>query len=278
MASPCYVSVFFLIKWRGFEKAKCIMRIECKDNLEMMQELQSESIDLIYGDILYGTGRKFGDYQDLKADDQKIINDFYFPRIKEMHRILKNTGTIYLQMDYRIVHWLRCIMDGVFGYHNFLNEIIWNYNSAPRKKNCFGHRHDNILRYSKTKDFYFNEDEVREPYSLSAPRGYEKEKYYNDNGKVMGDVWQLNMLGQNDKTERVDYDTQKPKTLLRRIIKSSSKEKDVVADFFLGSGTTAVVCKELNRDFIGCDINKRAVEITTKRLSAVCISPLLNFT
>lgn len=233
----------------------------------MMDELQDESIDLIYCDILYGTGRKFNDYQDLKAD-AKVIAEFYMPRVKEMYRLLKSTGTIYLQMDYRINHWVRMILDNIFGYDNFRNEIIWHYNSAPRKRGCLGNRHDTILRYTKSDIFIFNEDEVREPYSLSAPRGYEKEKYYHPNGKVMGDVWQLNMLGQNDKTERVNYDTQKPKLLIERIIKLSSNKNDVVADFFLGSGTTAVICKKLEREFIGCDINERAIEITMKRLGA----------
>ncbi len=183
-----------------------------------------------------------------------------------MHRVLTNNGQIYIQCDYRIIHWVRCILDDVFGYENFRNELIWHYNSAPKKKNCFGYRHDNILRYSKSDLFIFNDAEVREPYSLSAPRGYEKEKYYNPLGKVMGDVWQINMLGQNDKTERVGYATQKPEALIERIVKSSSNEGDLVADFFAGSFTTAAVCAKLNRNFIGCDISDKAVEIGRKRL------------
>lgn len=242
------------------------MEIKHTENLLFMQSLESESIDLIYCDLLYGTGKNFIHFQDLKPSKQ-IIDDFYYSRIKEMFRLLKNTGTIYLQMDYKIVHWVRCLLDNVFGYDNFRNEIIWSYNSAPRKKNCFGHRHDNILRYSKTDNFTFNENEVREPYSLTAPRGYEKEFYYNPLGKVTGDVWQINILGQNDKTERNGYPTQKPKKLIERIIKSSSNEGDLVADFFLGSGTTAVVCQELKRRFIGCDISEKAIRITTQRLS-----------
>lgn len=160
-------------------------------------------------------------------------------------------------------------MDDVFGYHNFRNEIIWHYNSAPRKKNCFGYRHDTILRYTKSDTFTFNDDKVREPYSLTAPRGYEKEKYYNPLGKVMGDVWQLNILGQNDKTERVGYATQKPEALLERIILSSSNEGDTIGDFFLGAGTTAVICKKFKRNFVGCDINPASIEITNKRLAAL---------
>ncbi len=239
------------------------MIIECSDNLEFMKNIESNSIDLIYSDILFGTGRKFKDYQDLKPIKSEI-ESHYIPRIQEMHRILKDTGTIYLQMDTKINHWIRCIMDDIFGYDNMRNEIIWSYNTAPRKKNDFGKRHDIIYRYSKTDNYKFNPQ--REPYSLSAPRGYEKEKYYHPEGKVIGDVWTMNILGQNDKKERVGYDTQKPLHLVERIIKSSSDEDDLVADFYMGSGTTAVACKTLNRKFIGCDISQRAVDLSIERL------------
>lgn len=239
------------------------MRIECQDNLDFMRTIDSNSVDLIYCDVLFGTGRKFSDYQDLKPE-KKIIEEHYIPRIKEMYRVLKSTGTIYLQMDTKINHWIRCIMDDIFGYDNFRNEIIWHYNTAPRKKLDFGKRHDIILRYTKSDNYKFNP--IREPYSLSAPRGYEKEKYYHPEGKVIGDVWQMNILGQNDKKERVDYDTQKPIELVKRIIKASSDEGDLIADFYLGSGTTAVCSKQLNRDFIGCDINQKAISITFERL------------
>lgn len=84
-----------------------------------------------------------------------------------MKRVLKDSGTIYLQMDFRINHWIRLILDDIFGYENFRNEIIWHYNSAPRKKLDFGNRHDTIFRYSKTDNYTFNP--IREPYSLSAP-------------------------------------------------------------------------------------------------------------
>jgi len=238
-------------------------KVYCIDNLELLKQLPDNYIDLIYCDILYGTGRNFGDYQDLKCD-REVIEEHYIPRIKEMYRVLKDTGLIYLQMDTRINHWIRCLMDDIFGYENFKNEIVWSYNSAPRKKNCFGHRHDIILRYSKSDNFTFNK--IREPYSETAPRGYEKEKYYNSEGKVIGDVWTINMLAQNDKTERCGYATQKPEKLIERIIKASSNENDIVADFYMGSGTSMVVAKELNRQFIGCDISQKAVDITNKRL------------
>tara|TARA_Y100000593_G_scaffold21384_1_gene42876 strand:+ start:5474 stop:6247 length:774 start_codon:yes stop_codon:yes gene_type:complete len=239
----------------------------CNDNLEVLRGLDNNLVDLIYCDILYGTGRNFGDYKDL-GQEKNTIETHYVPRLQEMHRVLKDTGQIYLQMDWRINHWMRCILDDTFGMKNFRNEIIWHYNSAPRKKGCFGNRHDTILRYSKSEDFVFNP--IRVPYSSSAPRGYAKEKYYHPDGKVIGDVWtDIPMLAQNDKRERCGYATQKPEALLERIILSSSNEGDIVADFYCGSGTTLVVAKKNKRKFLGCDISNKGIEITKARLEQI---------
>ena len=103
-------------------------KIHCCDNLELMSKIEDNTIDLIYSDVLYGTGKNFGDYQDLKLE-RKIIEEHYIPRIKKMHRILKDTRSIYIHCDWRINHWIRCIMDDVFSYNNFRNEIVWGYRS-----------------------------------------------------------------------------------------------------------------------------------------------------
>jgi len=182
-----------------------------------------------------------------------------------MYRLLKLSGQIYIHCDWRIVHWVRCLLDDIFAYNNFRNQIIWYYNSAPRKKNSFANRHDVILRYSKSDKFTFNADTVREPYATSAPRGYEKEKYYHPGGKVMSDVWQLQMLGQNDKTERVGYQTQKPLALTDRIILSSSNPGDLVLDPFCGSGTFCLSAKNNTRDYIGIDSSTIAIEKCEER-------------
>ena len=136
------------------------------------------------------------------------------------------------------------------------------------KKKDFGKRHDTIFRYSKTDNYYFNEDSpyIRQEYSPTAPRGYEKEKYYDNRGKIMDDVWKINMLGQNDKTERVGYATQKPKELLYKIIDSSCPKNGIVADFICGSGTSMVTAKELGMNYIGCDISEKAIQLTKERL------------
>lgn len=226
------------------------------DNLKLMKQIQDSYIDLIYCDLLYGTGRNFGDYQDLKAD-KKIIEDFYIPRIQEMYRILKPTGSIYLHMDWRIVHWIRCILDDVFEHKNFRNEIIWEYGLGGSGNKEFAKKHDNILFYTKSKDYLFNLQ--YEPATSNAMKGKMKK---------MTDVWDIPTLN-NMAKERVGYDTQKPKELLKRIVKASSNEGDVVADFFCGSGTTGVVAKELGRSYIMCDISKKAIKISEERLSGI---------
>lgn len=246
-----------------------VNNVYCIDNLEMLKQIKDNSINLIYCDILYNTGKNFKDYNDNLGSPQQAI-EWYRPRLKHMQRVLTTNGVIYIQCDYNLSHYVKILLDEIFGVKNFRNEIIWYYNSAPRKKKDFGKRHDTIFRYSKTDDYYFNEDSeyIRQPYSDTAPRGYEKEKYYDSRGKIMDDVWKINMLGQNDKTERVGYATQKPKELLYKIIDSSCPKDGIFADFFCGSGTSIVVAKELGINFIGCDINEKAIEITKNRLKS----------
>lgn len=240
------------------------------DNLYLLHSIQDECIDLIYCDILYNTKRKFEDFSDNLGTSQEAI-EWYKPRFIEMKRILKHTGLLYIHCDCNLSHYIKVELDDIFGEYNFRNEIIWWYNSAPRKKKDFGKRHDTIFRYSKTDNYYFNDNSqyIRQEYSKSAPRGYEKEKYYDSRGKVMDDVWKINMLGQNDKTERVGYSTQKPKELLYKIVDSSCPKGGIIADFFCGSGTSLVVAKELGRNYLGCDINKRAIDITKQRLNKI---------
>ena len=244
--------------------------IRCCDNLELMKEIKSDTIDLIYCDILYGTGRKFADYQDLKPIRSEI-ESHYIPRIKEMHRILKPTGSIYLQMDTRINHWMRIILDDIFGYNNFRAEIVWRYHVGGKGKTNYANKHDIIIYYTKSKKHTFDITDIKVPRTKEVLRRI-KSKTKNatrslDITRVVDDVWDdIQALNQMAK-ERVKYDTQKPKELVKRIIKASSKDGDLVADFYSGSFTTAEVCQELNRNFIGCDINPNAYEIGKKRVA-----------
>ena len=195
-------------------------KLHIGDNLDFMRSLESESIDLIYGDILYGTGRDFGDYQDLKAN-RKDVEDFYIPRIIEMHRLLKQTGSIYLQMDTRINHWLRIILDDIFGNKNFRNSIIYQKRSTANniKTFYFTKNHDVILFYRKSKKYKFNikyrelSIEARKRYSkIDKKRGryqmqtlhvnkYNKERElkFNDKKYIGNYIWSQKTLDQRIK-------------------------------------------------------------------------------
>ena len=255
------------------EKPLCtIPRVMCwaVDNLELLKSQPDESVDLIYSDILYGTGRNFGEYQDLKPK-QDVIESHYLPRLIEMKRVLKQNGSIYLQMDTRINHWMRILMDKVFGYDNFMNEIAWIYDLADNSKTNYPKKHDCILFYKNGGKHTFNSDAIRIEYDSATKKRYNGTKVgrgtkteLNKLGKVPNNVWRdIDIQRRNN-----IYPTQKPKALIERIIKASSNEGDTIADYYLGSGTTALVCKELNRNFIGCDINPKAIEITKTRLNA----------
>lgn len=238
------------------KRTKIPLGVYCCDNMELMVKIPDNSIDLIYCDILYGTGRKFADYQDLKPV-KSIIDEHYIPRIKEMHRILKETGSIYLQMDTRINHWLRCIMDDIFGYDNFRNEIIWHYKGTGVSK-TYIKKHDVILFYSKTEKITNN---------IIYVKASKKTGWTGSTSKRCDDVWSdLNTIYQSSERGSVMYDIQKPIALITRIINSSSNKGDLIADFYLGGGSTAIACKLLKRNFVGCDINPKAVKITNERL------------
>lgn len=252
--------------------------IRLSDNLELMAEMQDNTVDLIYCDILYGTGRDFGDYKDLKAK-KDVIEAHYLPRIEEMKRILKDTGSIYLQMDTRINHWMRILMDRVFGYDNFQNEIVWAYRTQGFSRSKWSEKHDVVLFYSKGKAFTFNIEDVREnEIGESTQKRWHKEikefgmiptkkngkTYWNSPYSPPRDWIDMNALPQAH-TERNGYPTQKPKELIKRFVLASSNEGDLVADFYGGSFTTAEVCKDLNRNFIGCDISEKAVDIGLER-------------
>ena len=244
--------------------------IKCCDNISLLRELPDNYIDLIYCDVLYGTGRNFGDYQDLKCD-RKVIEDHYIPRITEMKRVLKSTGSIYLQMDCKISHWVRCIMDDIFGYDMFLNEITFSYSGGAYSKKYYPRKSDKIIFYSKKGKHFF--DNELKPYSeksakvLSRKHKNKKTVEEIDIGTPITDVWDdLKFKINYQEKEFSGYSTQKSKELLERIIKASSKENDLVADFYLGSGTTSEVCLYLNRNFIGCDISEKAVNIAKNRI------------
>jgi len=203
-------------------------------------------------------------------------------RIIEMRRVLKDTGSIYLHCDPTASHYLKVVMDEIFGKNNFRNEIIWSYtgNSVPKK--CLPRKHDIIFWYSKSDNFSFYPDKILIPYSeltekrynhtdedgrrfkISALRGGKQEKIYMKDGKYPDDVWDIPIIRGG---ERTGYPTQKPLALLRRLIEASSKVGDVVLDPFCGCATTCVAAQQLGRKWIGIDIEKQAVDVLVERLS-----------
>ena len=198
-------------------------------------------------------------------------------RLAEMQRILKSTGSIYLHCDQTASHYLKILMDEIFGIHNFRNEIIWCYTGPSASKKNFPAKHDSIFRYTKSNDWIFNIDAVRVPYKKLTYQHKDEQDTgiggkltpevlaeYKARGKSPEDWWpDISPVGRI-KNERLGYPTQKPIALLERIIKASSNEGDVVLDPFCGCGTTIHAAHNLNRDWVGIDISYYAIEVVRR--------------
>ena len=270
------------------------------DNLEFLHSLPSESIDLIYIDPPFNTGKvqsrtsfksqrsKEGNRVGFKGQSYSFVKEkvtsyndaftdywaFLEPRLEEAWRILKPNGTFYLHLDYREVHYAKVLLDALFGIDSFLNEIIWAYDYGARSKSKWPTKHDNILVYVKDPENYtFNNLAVdREPYM--APGLVTKEKA--ELGKLPTDVWWHTIVSPTGK-EKTGYATQKPEGILRRIIQASSNEGDWVMDFFAGSGTTGAVAAKLDRKFIMVDQNPEAIEVIRKRIPESTLESTVKF-
>jgi len=208
-------------------------------------------------------------------------------RLVEMYRVLKETGLLYLHCDTTASHYLKHLLDGIFGKSNFRNEIIWHYGAGHPPKKDFARKHDVLFRYSKSNKYAFYSDDkiMRIPFKETATKihfkhvdadGRRYRKYdsgkiaYLDEGKVITDVW--TDIDSQEATspiskEYTGYPTQKPLSLLKRIITASSKEDDLVMDPFCGCATTCVAAQQLGRKWIGIDVEKQSVNILIERLS-----------
>ena len=259
------------------------------DNLTVLKLIPDSSVQLVYIDPPFNTGReqqrskvttkrnnagnrigfKGERYETVKSTvlsyDDQFANywEFLEPRIEEAFRVLGNSGTLYLHLDYREAHYAKVLLDALFGPDCFLNEIIWAYDYGGKSKSRWPAKHDTILVYVKDpKNYYFNSEEVdREPYM--APGLVTLEKI--ERGKLPTDVWWHTIVSPTGK-EKTGYPTQKPVGILRRIIQASSKPGDVVLDFFAGSGTTGFVANELGRRFILVDQNPESIQVIKDRL------------
>ncbi|WP_373077021.1 DNA methyltransferase [Fusobacterium varium] len=300
----------------GEEKDGWINKIFWGDNIQVMAHLLRDyrgKVKLIYIDPPFDSK---ADYKKtIKLRGETIKNDqntfeekqysdiwnngeylqFMYERLILLRELLSDDGSIYLHCDYHQSHYLRCIMDEIFGIHNMKNEIIWHYEkwTAP-SSDSFQKNHDNIFLYSKGSNIFNTQKEITENLKQKYQNGYligggygsnglvvyDKENlkvkemiasgkyqvhYANMEGKPISDVWNIPFINPQAK-ERTGYPTQKPESLLEKIIKASSNPGDLVFDCFMGSGTTQAVAMKLGRKFIGTDINMGAIQTTTKRL------------
>lgn len=263
-------------------------RLIRSENLPVVQGLDDESVDLVYIDPPFGTGtvrkgRQQNQYQDLPNDPDAFVS-WLGPCLEESRRVLNKSGSLFVHLDYRSVHYVKVFLDGLFGRSRFINEIIWCYSVGGKSKRTFGRKHDTILWYSKTSDYAFYPEEVHVPRKPSSHmRVVEDEngnpvqektdrktgkvyRYPVNRGKIPEDWWtDIELLNRSDK-ERSGWPTQKPSRLLTRIMKSTTIQGNLVADWFSGSGTTAVVAQGLGRSFIATDREPDAVHCALERL------------
>ncbi len=276
------------------------------DNLQVMSHLLKYyrgKVNLIYIDPPYDSradfkkkiqlrGRKV--MNDMSAFEEKQytdiwINDeylqFMYERLIIMRELLTDDGSLYLHCDWHKGHYLRCILDEVFGPQSFRNEIVWYYfNKMQGNVNRFASNHDVLYFYSKSPNFTFDRiRERRDKPVQQIKRAWDKESqslvnardeqgniiYITATHKTVDDVWRLPMLQPADQTELVNYPTQKPEALIERVVRAATKPGDLVLDSFMGSGTTLAVALKLGRRFIGADMNLGAIQIAKTRLIGI---------
>ncbi|MDP7422315.1 MAG: site-specific DNA-methyltransferase [bacterium] len=269
------------------------------DNRQIMSSISKQTwgrdVRLIYLDPPFFTGSNFSlstsfvngkdntpytiqapAYRDTWKDGISSYLQFMYERLCLVRDLLTDNGSLYLHCDWHVGHYLKVMLDEIFGYENFRNEIVWFYPDTPgRTKRYFNSKHDVIFWYSKGKSFIFNADQVREeilPESKArykSPRVLGGRSYLGGKsatiGKVPEDVWRIPSV-KGTTVEKMRYETQKPELLLKRIILASSNPGDLVADFFCGSGTTAAVAEKLGRRWITSDLSERSIQITRKRI------------
>jgi len=260
------------------------------DNLPVLRELEDESFDLIYIDPPFNTGRKQertrirttrddeGDrvgfqgkrYRTTKvgsvsfADSFDDFLAFIEPRLIEAERLLRPTGSLFFHIDYREVHYIKVLLDQIFGRESFINEIVWAYDYGGRSKKKWSAKHDNLLWYAKDpKAYTFHFEEMdRIPYMAPGLVGKEKAA----RGKTPTDVWWHTIVPTNGK-ERTGYPTQKPLGILDRILKVHTSPGDRVLDFFAGSGTTGESAYRLGRSAVLIDESEEAIRVMGERLA-----------
>lgn len=308
------------VSCRG-ERSERTRKLYLGDNLEIMPEMDDESVDLVYLDPPFNSNRNykmvfrgppglrpkahlpaFEDVWDWDEQAERHTDDLLggkcgprvartvsglievvgrdrlmaylvnmTPRLDEIKRLLRSTGSVYLHCDPTASHYLKVIMDAVFGTDNFRNEIIWCYRGGGVPRRDFARKHDIILRYSKSKDYDFDPQYTeystasRELVEARGGVSIDDRERDLERGAHMPDWWaDINSL-QTWSPERTGYPKQKPLKLLERIVRSSSNEGDVVMDPFCGCGTTMLAAERLGRSWIGIDVESMALKVLRDR-------------
>jgi site-specific DNA-methyltransferase (adenine-specific) len=267
-------------------------RVILGDNLPVLASLSDASIDLVYVDPPFNTGRRqvlprlkttrddAGDrvgfqglrYRTVQLGRQSYVDihddylDFLEDRLVEVRRVLKQTGSLYLHVDYREVHYCKILLDAIFGRDAFLNEIIWAYDYGGRTTKRWPPKHDTILMYARDPERYYFDAEAVERIPYMAPGLVGPEKAAR--GKLPTDTWWHTIVPPSGR-ERTGYPSQKPLGILRRIVQASSPPGGIVADFFAGSGTTGAAAHQLGRRLQLVDSNPEAAEGMRRRVAAV---------
>jgi site-specific DNA-methyltransferase (adenine-specific) len=265
------------------------------DNLDVLRTIASDSVDLIYIDPPFNTGKTqkreqlvtsrsasgdrtgFGGhrYATVRVGSRAFADTFddYLaflePRLVEAHRVLAPTGSFYFHIDYREAHYCKVLLDSIFGRAAFLNEIIWAYDYGARATKKWPAKHDTIFFYAKDPARYvFNTADIdRIPYMAPGLVGPEKAA----RGKLPTDTWWHTIVSPTGK-EKLGYPTQKPLGILRRIVLASSPPGGVVLDFFAGSGTAGAAALECGRSFVLVDESEEAIAVMKRRFNGADVA------
>jgi len=266
--------------------------IYCGDNLEQLKKIPDNSVDLIYIDPPFNSSRKYEvfweDAQEKRAfhdhfGDVEAYISYMRPRVVELYRVLKPTGSFYYHCDWHASHYVKIMLDQIFDFGNFRNEIVWSYKRYTAASNRFQRLHDTVFFYGKGDEVTFND--MRDAYGLKSGKadshykededgkwfrwqkrkGQEPYKVYLSEGVRIGDVWEIPIINASSK-ERLGFPTQKPLALMDRIIEASSNKGDVVLDAFCGCGTTLASAQKYGRKWIGIDISPTACRVISQRM------------
>ncbi len=274
--------------------------IYCGDSQTVLgntNEFPDESVDLVYVDppffsnktyeVLWGDGYERRAFEDRWKGGIENYIAWMEPKIRECQRVLKKTGSMYLHCDWHANAHLRILMDEVFGANMFLNEIAWCYETSGKSRRWFARKHDTIFLYSKGPNYTFNVDAVKVPRKASNHmrtgkdldgRVYEEKtdrksgkvyRWYLDEGALPADYWTDIKFINWEAKERLHYPTQKPETLLERLIKASSNAGEVVLDPMCGCGTAVAVSERLGRKWVGIDVSPTACKLMVRRMRKI---------